>query len=119
MEWYFLLISKIIMHSSYSNFFYSRSVELDSKAMKCLNRGDQGAKLFTAKITSQRSQGTIRKNLRQMIPHNDTHVLCDFNLKSRSFERAYEWSELCKTTDLDQTAEELPCLLTNGETLNL
>ena len=119
MEWSFLLISKIIMHSSYSNFFYSQSVELNSKAIKCLNRGDQGAKLFTAKITSQRSQGTIRKNLRQMIPHNDTHVLCDFNLKSRSYERAYKWSELCKTTYLVQNAEELPCLLTNGETLNL
>ena len=100
-------------------FYDSRASELNSKAIKCINRGDQGAKLFNAKITSQRSQGTIRKNLRQMIPHNDTHVLCDFNLKSRSFERAYEWSELCKTTDLNQNAEELPCLLTNGETLNL
>ena len=102
-----------------SNFFYSLSAELNSKAIKCLNRGDQGAKLFNAKITSQRSQGTIRKNLRQMIPHNDTHILCNFDPKQQSYERAYKWSELCKTTGLDRAAQELPCLLKNGETLNL
>ena len=99
--------------------FFSRSVELDSKAIKCLNRGDQGAKLFNAKITSQRSQGTIRKNLRQLIPNNDTHVLCDFNPKSQSYERAYKWFELCKTTPLYGDAKELPCVLRNGETLSL
>ena len=100
-------------------FFFSRTVELDSKAIKCLNRGDQGAKLFNAKITSQRSQGTIRKNLRQMIPNNDTHVLCDFNPKLQSYERAYKLSELCKTTGQDKVAKELLCVLKNGETLSL
>ena len=54
-----------------------------------------------------------------MIPHNDTHILCNFNPKSKSYEKAYKWSELCKTTGLDQAALELPCLLKNGETLNL
>ena len=104
---------------SCNSFIFSRSVELDSKAIKCLNRGDQGAKLFNAKITSQRSQGTIRKNLRQMIPHNDTHVLCDFNSKSQSYQRAYKLSDLCKTTSSNQPAQELPCILRNGETVNL
>ena len=54
-----------------------------------------------------------------MIPNNDTHVLCDFNAKSQSYERAYKWSELCKTTGLDKTTKDLPCVLKNGETLNL
>ena len=54
-----------------------------------------------------------------MIPHNDTHVLCDFSPKSQSYERAYKWFELCKTTALDEYTEELPCVLRNGETLNL
>ena len=54
-----------------------------------------------------------------MIPHNDTHVLCNFNPKSQSYERAYKWFDLCKTTDISQAAQELPCLLKNGETLNL
>ena len=54
-----------------------------------------------------------------MIPHNDTHVLCEFNHKSKSYERAYRWSELCKTTGTDKAAEELPCALKNGETLSL
>ena len=99
--------------------FFSFSVELNSKANKCLNRGDQGAKLFNAKITSQRSQGTIRKNLRQMIPNNDTHVLCDFNTKLQSYQQAYKLSDLCKTTSTHEIAQELPCLLKNGETVNL
>ena len=100
-------------------FFFSRTVELDSKAIKCLNRGDQGAKLFNAKITSQRSQGTIRKNLRHMIPNNDTHVLCDFNPKLQSYARAYQWYELCRTTRLTEDAKVLQCVLKDGETLNL
>ena len=54
-----------------------------------------------------------------MIPNNDTHVLCDFNPKSKSHERAYTWSDLCKTTGLQEKAEELPCVLRNGETLSL
>ena len=54
-----------------------------------------------------------------MMPHNDTHVLCDFNPKSQSYERAYKLSELCKTTSLEKAAEELPCVLKNGETLSL
>ena len=54
-----------------------------------------------------------------MIPHNDTHVLCDYNQKTRSYKRAYEWSDLCKTTSTRNVAQELPCLLKNGETLNL
>ena len=54
-----------------------------------------------------------------MIPNNDTHVLCDFNPKSQSYERAYKLSELCKTTSLEKAAEELPCVLKNGETLSL
>ena len=54
-----------------------------------------------------------------MIPHNDTHVLCDFNPNLRSYERAYKLSELCKTTSVDQVAQELPCALKNGETLSL
>ena len=107
------------MKSSYSaDFFLSWSVELDSNAIKCLNRGDQGTKLFNARITS-RSQGTIRKNLKRMIPNNDTHVLCDFNPKSQSYQRAYKLSDLCKTTSSYQPAQELPCILRNGETVNL
>ena len=54
-----------------------------------------------------------------MISHNDTHVLCDFNPKLQSYEKAYKWSELCKTTGYNKFAQELPCLLKNGETLNL
>ena len=55
-----------------------------------------------------------------MIPNNDTHVLCDFNPKLQSYERTYKWSELCKTTGLDRvTKKDLPCVLKNGETLNL
>ena len=54
-----------------------------------------------------------------MIPNNDTHVLCDFNPKLQSYERAYKWSELCKTTSIDKVAKELPCVLKNGETLSL
>ena len=54
-----------------------------------------------------------------MIPYNDTHVFCDFNPKLQSYERAYKWSELCKTTRADLYAKELPCVLKNGETLNL
>ena len=55
-----------------------------------------------------------------MIPHNDTLVLCDFNPKLQSYDRAYKWSELCKTTGYDNhAAKELPCVLKNGETLSL
>ena len=56
-----------------------------------------------------------------MIPNNDTHVLCDFNPKLQSYERAYKWSELCRTTDTVEVvaAKEVPCVLKNGETLNL
>ena len=54
-----------------------------------------------------------------MIPNNDTHVLCDFNTKSQSYQQAYKLSDLCKTTSLYQVPQELPCLLKNGETLNL
>ena len=54
-----------------------------------------------------------------MIPNNDTHVLCDFNPKSQSYKQAYKLSELCKTTSFDQAAQKLPCVLKNGETLNL
>ena len=107
------------MKSSYSaDFFFSWSVELDSNAIKCLNRGDQGTKLFNARITS-RSQGTIRKNLKRMIPNNDTHVLCNFNPKLQSYARAYQWYELCRTTRLTEDAKVLQCVLKDGETLNL
>ena len=56
-----------------------------------------------------------------MIPNNDTHILCDFNPKLQSYERAYKWSELCKTTDFGQGKKDkvLPCVLKNGETLSL
>ena len=54
-----------------------------------------------------------------MIPNNDTDVLCNFNPKLQSYERAYKWSELCKTTYIQYNAMELPCVLNNGETLSL
>ena len=54
-----------------------------------------------------------------MIPNNDTDVLCNFNPKLQSYERAYKWSDLCKTTGRHIPAKELPCILKNGETLNL
>ena len=53
-----------------------------------------------------------------MIPNNDTDVLCNFNPKLQSYERAYKWSDLCKTTGGDTSGKELPCVLKNGETLN-
>ena len=54
-----------------------------------------------------------------MIPNNDTHIFCNFNPQSHSYEKAYKWSELCKTTGLDKAAKEMPCVLKNGETLSL
>ena len=54
-----------------------------------------------------------------MIPNNDTHVLCDFNTKLQSYQQAYRLSDLCKTTSAHIIAQELPCVLRNGETLNL
>ena len=111
-----------IIHIVHISLFLFSS-QLDFKAIKCLNRGDHGANLFNVKITSQRSQGRIRRNLRQIIPNNDTHVLCDFDTKSQSYELAYKWSELCRTTGQDdftfEDTKELPCVLKNGETLSL
>ena len=85
----YLLLPKAISIFKFNEFNICRgnTVQLDVMAIKCLNRGDQGSKLFSAKITSQRRHGgSLRKNLNRMIPSNATHALCNFNETSRSYE---------------------------------
>ena len=57
-----------------------------------------------------------------MIPSNDTHVLCNYNPSTKSYDVAYKFIDLCKTTDLivvPDVTKEIPCRLKNGQLLNL
>ena len=78
--------------------------------MKCLNRGDIGPELFKKKI--RQNYGIKRRNLRRLIPSNETHVLCNRN------QTAYEIDQLCSRT-LEVGNFKRPCLIDTGETIEL